>query len=51
MARKTRIAASAFFAVVTVLLCVLWVRSYWTEQELFLRMNRNSFGVATAAPG
>jgi hypothetical protein len=29
MARKLRIAASVFFAVLTVALCVLWVRSYW----------------------
>jgi hypothetical protein len=28
MARKLRIAASVFFAVVAVALCVLWVRSY-----------------------
>jgi hypothetical protein len=29
MARKLRIAVSVFFGVVTVALCVLWVRSYW----------------------
>jgi hypothetical protein len=27
--RRLRIATSVFFAVVTVALCVLWVRSYW----------------------
>jgi hypothetical protein len=29
MARKLRIAVSVFFGVLTVTLCVLWVRSYW----------------------
>ena len=28
MARKLRIAVSVFFGVLTVALCVLWVRSY-----------------------
>jgi hypothetical protein len=27
--RRTRIAVSAFFGLLTVMLCVLWVRSYW----------------------
>jgi hypothetical protein len=27
--RRTRIAVSVFFGVVTFLLCVMWVRSYW----------------------
>ena len=34
MAWKLRIAASVFFAVVTVALCVLWVRSYRSEDRL-----------------
>ena len=29
MPRKLRIAVSVFFGVLTVALCVLWVRSYW----------------------
>ena len=29
MARRLRTAASVFFAVLTMALCVLWVRSYW----------------------
>jgi len=29
MTRRLRITVSVFFAVLTVLLCVLWVRSYW----------------------
>jgi hypothetical protein len=29
MARKLRIAVSVFFGLLTVALCVLWVRSYW----------------------
>jgi hypothetical protein len=32
MARKLRIAASVFFAVVAVAFCVLWVRSYWYHE-------------------
>ena len=33
MTRRVRIAVSVFFAVLTVLLCVLWVRSYWTRDH------------------
>jgi len=36
MKHRLRIAASVFFAVVTVALCVLWVRSYWRGDVLFL---------------
>jgi ABC-type glycerol-3-phosphate transport system permease component len=31
MGRRTRIAVSVFFGLLTVVLCVLWVRSYTTE--------------------
>ena len=31
--RRTRIAVSVFFGVLTVALCVLWVRSYWRFDE------------------
>jgi hypothetical protein len=34
MVRRLRIAVSVFFAVLTVLLCVLWVRSYWYMDRL-----------------
>jgi hypothetical protein len=34
--RRLRIAVSVFFAGLTVLLCVLWVRSYWTDSILTL---------------
>jgi hypothetical protein len=34
MVRKLRIAASVFFAVATVALCVLWVRSYWWADSI-----------------
>ena len=32
--RRLRIAASVFFALVTVSLCVLWVRSYWWVDDI-----------------
>jgi hypothetical protein len=32
--RRLRIAVSVFFAVVTLALCVLWVRSYWWRDNL-----------------
>ena len=35
--RRLRIAASVFFAVVTVALCVLWVRSYWRVRSCSAR--------------
>jgi hypothetical protein len=41
MFRRLRIAASVFFALVAIALCVLWVRSYWhfdqIEGQLFQR--------------
>ena len=49
MLRRLRIAASVFFALVTVALCLLWVRSHWMGGSMHLRMDRNSFGVETAA--
>lgn len=32
MVRKLRTAVSMFFGVLTVALCVLWVRSYWLNE-------------------
>jgi hypothetical protein len=40
--RRLRIAASVFFAVVAVALCVLWVRSYWLADVLALRLGDRS---------
>lgn len=34
MDRKLRIAVSVFFGLLTVALCVLWVRSYWVSELL-----------------
>lgn len=34
--RRLRITMSVFFAVVTVTLCVLWVRSYWWREQAVL---------------
>lgn len=36
MARKLRIAASIFFGMLTMTLCVMWVRSFWTLDQWFL---------------
>jgi hypothetical protein len=35
MVRKLRIAVSVFFGLLTVALCVLWVRSYWWGECVF----------------
>ena len=38
--RRLRIGVSAFFGVITIALCVFWVRSYWWREEVwFLRSN------------
>jgi hypothetical protein len=34
MVRRLRIAASVFFAILAVTLCVFWVRSYWTNESI-----------------
>ncbi len=39
MTRRLRIAVSVFFAVLTVLLCVLWLRSYWWRDAAYGRTN------------
>jgi hypothetical protein len=36
MKRRLRIAVSVFFAVAAVLLCVLWVRSYWWRDRIVI---------------
>jgi hypothetical protein len=41
MTRRLRIAVSVFFAVLTVLVCVLWVRSYWVT-DLVSRIDSRS---------
>jgi hypothetical protein len=41
MARRFRIGVSVFFAVLTVLLCGLWVRSYWVT-DLISRIDSRS---------
>jgi hypothetical protein len=41
MARKLRIAVSVFFRVLTVALCVLWVRSYSTI-DIYQRVEPNN---------
>jgi hypothetical protein len=39
MARKLRIAVSVFFGVLTVALCMLWVRSYWRADSIHFMAN------------
>jgi len=47
--RRVRIATSVFFAVVTVAVCVLWVRSYfWIDNVVGPVTIRQQFGVASA---
>lgn len=44
MARKLRIAVSVFFGLVTVALCVLWVRSYEVRDDI-IHWNGTRFGI------
>jgi hypothetical protein len=46
--RKLRIAFSAFFALLTALLVVLWVRSYFTTDAFHWRNQNYSFGCVSA---
>ncbi len=50
MTRRLRIAVSIFFAVPAVLLCVLWVRSYWWYDALQVPIShsKNLFGSSAA---
>ena len=41
MKRRLRIAVSVFFGVLTVLVCVLWVRSYWRVDMLVIPTTDN----------
>jgi hypothetical protein len=40
MTRRLRIAVSVFFAVLTVALCVQWVRSYWWQDYIYFWPSR-----------
>jgi hypothetical protein len=46
--RKLRIAWSVAWGVVAVLLCVLWVRSYWRGDVLQFRSFPEDFGIGSA---
>jgi len=50
MARKLRIAASVFFGLLTVALCVLWVRSYWHMEQVLCSVAQN-YVLVTSVPG
>jgi hypothetical protein len=49
MIRRLRIAASVFFAVLTVALCVLWVRSYWRIDGVHIFFRSHVFEAWSAA--
>jgi hypothetical protein len=49
--RRLRIAASVFFAVVTLALCVLWVRSYWFRDVIHCRTSGSSVIVFASMKG
>ena len=51
MARKLRIAVSVFFGVLAVLLCVLWVRSYWHGIYLSWAGNGNTVPTCVSVAG
>jgi hypothetical protein len=46
--RRTRIAVSVFFGVLTVLLCLLWVRSYWRFDEIVWTSETRTFAVSAS---
>jgi hypothetical protein len=48
MARRLRIGASLFFAVLAVLVCILWVRSYWWLDTVILYRGGNWYGNESA---
>jgi hypothetical protein len=43
LVRRLRIAASVFFALIAVALCVLWVRSYWRVDSFTFRSKYRSY--------
>jgi hypothetical protein len=45
--RRTRIAVSVFFGVVSVLLVVMWVRSYWKTEEVRIYADTFSLGIVS----
>ena len=46
MRRRLKIAWSVFFAVLTVALCVLWVRSYWRIDHILWNCPKSCFGTS-----
>jgi hypothetical protein len=49
--RRLRIVVSGLFALVAVVLCVLWVRSYWRMDQWIFRSSPTEFAAATAIRG
>lgn len=49
--RRARIAASALFGVLTVLLVALWVRSYWWRDNLFIEISQLSYAQYSSEEG
>jgi hypothetical protein len=48
--RKLRIAWSVAWSVVAVLLCVLWVRSHYSVDQIFLPITRSAFVTIGSTP-
>lgn len=51
MPRKLRIAVSVFFGVLTLTLCILWVRSYWWWDSVYVGVTDHSFAVLESVKG
>lgn len=51
MDRKLRIAASTFFALLTIAICVLWARSYWQFNIVLWRLQDGAPYQVTSAAG
>jgi hypothetical protein len=49
--RRVRIAGSVFFGVVTVVLCMLWVRSYWCRDVIRCRTSGSNVIVFASMKG
>lgn len=51
MARRARIAVSVFFGLLTVALCVLWVRSYWRVDNIWWQITPHRTLFVRVTPG
>ena len=51
MLRRLRIAVSVFFVVLTVCMCVMWVRSYWYWDQLYNPITNKHLVIVESASG